>query len=113
MAKNWDHGVMRYLEITQQDSVTDVLHERCDQILKHGFDLEHDRKFNNNSQLIQAAEAVLESYQDLDGLARQDWPLGQTDDHASTKLEIIIDKTPYEKLAVAAALILAEMDRIA
>ncbi len=112
MGKRWDHGIMRYLEISQRDSVMDVLHERCDQILKHCFDLEHDRKFNNNDNLVGGAASVLLSYQGEDDVARQGWPLGQHEERSGTDFEIIIDKTPYEKLTVAAALILAEMDRI-
>ena len=103
--RKWEHGIERHIEIMHQDSTVAVLHERCDQILKHGYDAEHDRNRNDDTELARAASAVLRSYEGHDELGRQFWPLEHDFDH-------ITEKTPYDKLAVAAALILAEMDRL-
>lgn len=94
------------------ESVRAVMHERVEQITKHDYDAEHDDE-HEKKQIAGAAAAFLVSYIEDDvatGFGNF-WPWCPTEGvvGAPGKAE---DKTDYELLAVAGALILAEMDRI-
>ncbi len=89
-------------------SVMDVIQERVEQIVCHGYDDEHDSQ-NTHLELARAATGVLVSYTDdvATGLGNF-WP----DQWSLDSREHVSGKTPYEMLTMAAAFILAEMDRI-
>lgn len=93
-------------------SVGSVVHERIEQITKHGFDAVKDDS-HEKKQIARAASAFLMSYTDDDVATGfgDFWPWLLEEDriNAADKAR---DKTDYELLTVAAALILAEMDRI-
>ncbi|KKN24893.1 hypothetical protein LCGC14_0890430 [marine sediment metagenome] len=86
-----------------------VLSERVEQIVKHGRDAAHD---DNHIQLelARAAEAILREYA-YGSAGFEAWPW-QTDGKDKTMFDHIVAKKSFDQLAVAGALILAEMDRL-
>ena len=91
-------GVMNLL--AQSPGGTSALEERFEQILKHGFDVTSDKGYVNG-ELIQAADFALNP-------SSGRWP----DGWGEYFKDKIIQKTQLERLAVAAAFIMAEYDRI-
>lgn len=91
------------------ESVKAVMWERVEQIVKHGFDAAHDDQ-HKDGELLSAVKAICE-LQDptIDGvnLFHRLWPWPRR------LAETLLAKTPYDQLAEAGALILAEMDRLA
>lgn len=75
--------------------------ERYEQLTKHKFDFEHDRQYVNG-ELKQAAIAILTGY-------RKDIPKDWENFFIDFNLK---DKSIIDKLAIAGALIAAEIDRI-
>jgi len=77
-----------------------IQQERKDQIEKHGRDLNHDIRYNADSQLLQCAKALISDNPE------QNHPIGW-EDSAVYKMA---NKPKIERLAIAAALIAAEID---
>lgn len=79
-----------------------MLNERNDQINKHGFNVEHDVKFNSNGELVTVARALMKFH-----ATTHDFP-------ASWDIEFVrkmILKSYTERLIIAGALLAAEVDR--
>lgn len=108
-----EHAIEETCEVMRSQSVMDVIQKRVEQIVYHGYDDEHDSQ-NTDLELARAATAVLLTYTDnpdVDdpGLSPGNfWP----SDWSVECRRRVPDKTPYEQLTMAAAFILAEMDRI-
>lgn len=78
-----------------------IAKERQEQIEKHKWTVDSDRKFNRNNQLVDASMSILcgcEAYRP------KDWN--------SNLFDKIHNKPRIEKLAIAGALLAAEIDRI-
>lgn len=89
-----------------------IVLERAEQIMVHGYDEDHDST-HGDGELAQAALAILaadcNAYQDTVVEAFSLWP----PEWDSAMLDHMLAEKPYlDRLAVAAALIVAEMDRI-
>lgn len=86
-----------------------IAQERNEQIQKHGRSSEHDRRFNNHYQLTQAVSLLVwvdeENYgNDIDACCPSDWDV-----------EIwrkMMSKPYFERVKIAGALCVAELDRI-
>lgn len=93
-------------------SVFAVVQERAEQKILHGYGASYDKRWIDH-QLLQAAEAVLavdsDSYENSLRVANELWPDGW--DPAMLN-HIVQTKDYLHRLAVAGALILAEMDCI-
>src|SRR3982750_4639101 len=83
-----------------------IADERKEQIEKHNFDLERDKELNNDEQLAQAAIFVL-TQDPLD--YPKDWDLWFYD---AIRLKGDTLEADIKKLAIAGALIAAEIDRL-
>lgn len=100
------------LTTAASDSILAIIQERVEQKMIHGFEPEHDEQ-HSDGELAQAALAILaadcNAYQDTVGEAFMVWPPGWD----SAILDHILAEKPYlKRLAVAGALIVAEMDRV-
>ena len=82
------------------DAITRIALERKEQVEKHGFTAQHDDLFDG-AQLEDAARAVLNEDPDQ-------WPKGMNSELFFRASE----KPTRERLVVAAALLVAEIDRI-
>lgn len=88
-----------------------IAQERQEQITKHGRLTEHDVKINQGQQLVTAAIALLETdYPDeiTEGRSINHFPMDWSD-AACVKM---VNKPHKERLAIAGALIAAEIDRL-
>lgn len=79
--------------------------ERQEQLSKHGYDLHHDVHVNNENELPRAATIIIDAeHNDIDDWRRLEW---------NEKVYLnIINKPRVEQLAIAGALIAAEIDRL-
>lgn len=100
------------LATLQSQSVRSIVQERVEQKMLHGYDDDHDSVYEER-ELIQAASAILAldsgAYAKPANEAYSIWPDGWD----SAILTHIVSEKPYlNRLAVAGALIVAEMDRV-
>lgn len=100
------------LATLQSQSVISIVQERVEQKMIQGYDDDHD-SVHEERELIQAASAILAldsgAYANPATEAFNIWP----EDWDSAVLTHIATEKPYfNRLAVAAALIVAEMDRV-
>ena len=79
--------------------------ERQEQIEKHGYDLHHDVNVNNEGELHRAAVIIIDAeHNGIEDWQRLEW---------NKKMYLkIVNKTRIEQLAIAGALIAAEIDRL-
>ena len=77
-----------------------IAEERQEQIEKHGWDLSHDASYSDE-QLLKAALFCIDQ-------KRFEWPWGWIGYFRNK----VLDKNRIEQLAVAGALIAAEIDRL-
>lgn len=111
------HGVLKEaaidtLKVAASIPIQKIVLERVEQIAVHGYDDDHD-SVHEEHELIQAASAILAldsgTYQNSTNEAYSIWP----DAWDCAQLTHIAAEKPYlNRLAVAAALIVAEMDRV-
>lgn len=78
-----------------------IAKERQEQITKHGYTIEDDKKHNQNGVLLDAAIASIR------GVFVDDFPKHWNRD----VVRAIVHKPLKERLIIAAAFILAELDR--
>lgn len=84
-----------------------IANEREEQIIKHGYTLEHDRDIETNGGLIDGAQYLLRNYSGYEDNSKyfpEKWM-----DYTKEKFDM---KGDIETLTVAGALIAAEIDRI-
>ena len=89
-------------EVKQKTGIIEIYNERCEQINKHGFNVEHDRKENEFGELKLVVAAIMSNDPDLFGRTGWSWDWW----------EKITQKSEREKLAVCGALLAAEIERI-
>lgn len=79
--------------------------ERLEQQVKHGYDSYHDSAINSDGQLVDAATIIA----NIETMTIHDWrEIGWNDD----RYYHIKKKSKVEQLAIAGALIAAEIDRL-
>ena len=89
-----------------------IKEERQEQIEKHGFDAEHDDKgFNANSEMLQAAGYLMGEVARGKNLSDTFWVDFPQPWNLDFKKKFD-QKSDIEKLAVAGALVAAEIDRM-
>lgn len=97
--------------VYEMKSTQAVIKERAQQIHKHGYDSDHDDE-HVCWELHDAATAIMmHNAGHLERYAENElWPWQSSD--GLNMFHNILKKEPYEILAVVAALILADMDRL-
>ena len=92
-----------------------ILKEREEQLTKHGRTVESDKQHNTEYQLVDAATALMESF-DTENPDHEIWVKGVADNPPigwGGEAWVKLVKKPYkERLVYAGALIAAEIDRV-
>lgn len=78
-----------------------ITEERYEQISKHGYTNDHDKRVNEDGELITAAIAII-------GATDRDFP----PEWNYTQVKYMCAKSYKERLSIAGALIAAEIDRL-
>lgn len=89
-----------------KSGIEHINQERDQQIVKHGWDIEHDAEYHNDGELLDAVKALLEiKHLNSHRFFAIKW-------EADELYFRLVNKSPIERLAVAGAWIAAEIDRL-
>lgn len=88
----------------KQTGLTLIMDERYEQIEKHGYTISSDLKFNGKGQLVQAARRLISVDDGYYPRPPENWD--------SKIWSRMCGKSKIERLAIAAALLAAEIDRL-